>query len=153
EIGWPGARRGVGAGLERIAPAAAQSLRQVPLGAAAGEREAEHRVAGEMIIEPGRIARGARSEVVTADHSRIASGLVVAAVASSPHAPARFVRQWRSFIDRRLHHLGISERYLLGQVRPIGGKAERRPASRLLKKVFGGPSRATLIQCSSPRRT
>jgi hypothetical protein len=44
---------------ERIAPAAAQFLRQVPLGAAAGEREAEHSVAGEVIIKPGREAGGA----------------------------------------------------------------------------------------------
>src|SRR5262249_53983097 len=49
-------RRAVEPGLERVALAAPQALRQAPIGAAAGERDAHHAVAREMIVEPGRAA-------------------------------------------------------------------------------------------------
>src|SRR5262249_59627786 len=44
DVGRPPSRRAVDAGLERIALAAAQALRQAPVGAAAGERDAHHAV-------------------------------------------------------------------------------------------------------------
>src|SRR5262249_7587340 len=67
EIGRAPSRRAVEARLERIALAAAQALRQAPVGAAAGQRNADYAVAREMIIEPGRAARGARGKIVAAD--------------------------------------------------------------------------------------
>jgi len=66
EIGRAGFRRAVDAGLEGIALAAAEPLRQAPVGAGAGEREAHHRVRREAIIEAGRAARGARGEIMAA---------------------------------------------------------------------------------------
>ena len=72
EIGRTPARRAVDAGLERIALAAAQPLRQAPAGAAARECDADYAVAREMIVEPGRAARGARAKIVAADHRGIA---------------------------------------------------------------------------------
>ena len=44
EVGRAGTRCAVDAGLEGIALAAAQPLRQAPIGAGAGEREAHHGV-------------------------------------------------------------------------------------------------------------
>jgi hypothetical protein len=72
EIGRAPSRRAVDAGLERIALAATQPLRQAPVGAAAGERDADDAVAGEMVVEPGRAARGARGQIMTADDCGIA---------------------------------------------------------------------------------
>src|SRR6266550_7422252 len=55
-----GFRRGVDAALKGIALAAAQALRQAPIGPAAGEREAHHGVGGEAIIEAAGKADRAR---------------------------------------------------------------------------------------------
>ncbi len=72
EIGRSPSRGAVEAGLERIALAATQPLRQAPIRAAAGEREADHAVAREMIVEAGRAAGGARGKIVAAHHRGIA---------------------------------------------------------------------------------
>ena len=60
DIGGTRARSAVETGLEGIALPAADPLSQVPVGAAAGEREAHYRARCEAIIEPGGAARGAR---------------------------------------------------------------------------------------------
>src|SRR3989440_13009068 len=52
EIARPPLRRAVEAGLERIALAAAQSLRQVPIGTRAGPRAADDGARSQAIVEP-----------------------------------------------------------------------------------------------------
>ena len=54
EIPWAGAGGGVGANLERVAPAAAEALRQAPVGATAGEPKAGNGVGCEVIVEEKR---------------------------------------------------------------------------------------------------
>ena len=51
EIGRAGAGGAIHAGLEGIALAATQPLRQAPIGAAAGEGKAHHRIGGQAIVE------------------------------------------------------------------------------------------------------
>jgi hypothetical protein len=96
EISGSQSGRGVDAGLERVAPAAAQRLRQRPIGAAAGEREAHDRIARRVKVDPGGDAGVARGEIVAADHRHIAARLVVAAEGAGPRGPALLE-------DRRLH--------------------------------------------------
>src|SRR5262249_7961836 len=88
EIGRTPLRRAVDAGLERVALAAADPLREGPIGAAAGEREAHHRAGRETIIKPRRAARRARGKVMAADHPHVAGGAIPAALPRTPHAPA-----------------------------------------------------------------
>ena len=73
EISRARSRRAVDAGLEGIALAAAEPLRQAPIGAAAGEREAHHRVARETIVEAAGESRRARGKIMAADHRGIAA--------------------------------------------------------------------------------
>ncbi len=127
DVGRPRARRPVDAGLERIAPAAAEPLRQCPIGAAAGEREADERLRRQAIVESGGDAPRARGEIVRADHQRIAARLVIAAVRGAPRGPARLVDQRRRLVERRLQHLGISERDIVGDVGPLRREPDRRP--------------------------
>ena len=114
----------VDAGLEGIALAAAQSLRQAPIGAGASEREAHDRTGREMIIESGRAARRARGEIVAADHREIAVGTIAAAIACAPHGPA-LLEGGR--LRRCLEHLRVGERDVLRQRRAFRRKAERWP--------------------------
>src|SRR5262249_24077057 len=72
EIGRAPSRRAVDAGLERIALAATHPLPRARVGARAGERGADYAVAREMVVEPGRAARGARGKIVAADDCGIA---------------------------------------------------------------------------------
>ena len=94
EISRARSRRAVDAGLEGIALAAAQPLRQAPVGAGAGEREAHHGVGCEAIIEAAGKARGACGEIMAADHGEIAVGAIAAADSPRPtpssaaHRPA-----------------------------------------------------------------
>src|SRR5262249_56625917 len=74
EVGRTPAGRAVDAGLEGIALAAAQPLRQAPIGAAAGQREAHHGVGRETIIEAGGETDRARGEIMAAAHGEIAGG-------------------------------------------------------------------------------
>ena len=67
EIGRTRAHGAVDAGLEGVALAAAQPLREAPVGAAAGEREACHRVRRQAIVEAGGEAGGARGKIVAAE--------------------------------------------------------------------------------------
>jgi hypothetical protein len=76
-----------------------------------------------MIVEPGGAARRARGKIVAAHHQRIAGGAVRAAITRAPHAPA-LLEDWR--LRRRLEHLGISERDVVGQLFALRRKAERR---------------------------
>ena len=72
EIGRTRTRRAVDAGLKRIALAGAQALRQAPVGAAAGEREAHHRAGREAVIEPGGATGRGGGEIVAPHHRGIA---------------------------------------------------------------------------------
>ena len=109
EIPRTGAGGGVDAGLERVAPAAAEALRQAPVGATAGERKAGNGVGREVIVEPAGDAKSAGGEIMAADDCRIAVGVVITAVAASPRAPARLEGRRRRLGQGRLHRFGISE--------------------------------------------
>src|SRR5262245_17591859 len=124
EIGRAVFRRTIDAGLEGIALAATEPLRQAPVGAGAGEREAHHSVWREAIVEAGRAARCPCREIMAADHGEIAAGAVAAAEACAPYRQARLI-DWHR---RRalLEHLGIGERDVLRQVFALWRKAERR---------------------------
>ena len=124
EIGRAGLGRAVDAGLEGIALAAAQPLRQAPIGAAAGEGEAHHRIGREAIVEAAGHAHRARGHVVAADHGEIAAGAVAAAIGAAPRRPARLVDRWQGLL-RCLEHRGIGERDLGRRVVALGRKAER----------------------------
>ena len=108
EIGGTGAGGAVEAGLEGIALAAAQPLRQAPIGAAAGEGETRHRIGREVIIEAGGETDRARGEIMAAAHGEIAGGAVAAAVGAAPRGPARLIDRRRRL--GRLEHRGIGER-------------------------------------------
>jgi hypothetical protein len=62
----------VDAGLKRVALSAAQPLRQVPVGAAAGKRDADDAIRGEAIVEAARETCGIGGEIMGADHRGIA---------------------------------------------------------------------------------
>jgi len=93
EIGRPPAGCAVDASLEGIALAAAQPLRQVPIGAAAGERESQHGIGREVIIEARGNADRARGQIMTADHGEIARGVIAAAIGADPRRPATLADQ------------------------------------------------------------
>ena len=69
-----GARTGhaVDTGLEGVALAAAETVRQAPIGAAAGECHTHDGVGRDAIVEAAGKSRGARGEIVAAEHRRIA---------------------------------------------------------------------------------
>src|SRR5262249_40019921 len=117
------ARRAVDAGLERVAPAAAQALRETPIGAAACERETYDRIRREAIVEAGGEACGGGGEVVAAEHGPIAARLVAAAMGAAPRGPA--LVEGRGWHGRCLEHLRIGERDVVGQRRLLGREAER----------------------------
>ena len=124
EIGRAVFGRAVDAGLEGIALAAAEPLRQAPIGAAAGKCEAHHGIGREAIIEAAGEADRARGQIMAADHGEIAGGAVAAAIGATPHRPARL-------IDRRRHswcfqHRGIGQCDLGRHVVALGRKAKRR---------------------------
>jgi hypothetical protein len=54
-----------------------------------------------------------RSQIMAADHDRVAAGLVVAAVSCTPYAPALLERE--RLVGRRAQHLGIGERDVFRQ--------------------------------------
>ena len=91
EIGRAGMGRAVHAGLEGIALAATQPLRQAPIGAAAGKRKAHHGIGRQAIVEAAGEADRARGQIVAADHGEIAAGAVAAAIGATPHRPARLI--------------------------------------------------------------
>src|SRR6516164_7956298 len=123
EIGRAVFRRAVDAGLERIALATAETVGQAPTGATAGEREADHRVGRDAIIEAAREAGRACGEVMAAGDGEITSGAVAAAVGAAPRRPARLIDWcWRRGL---LEHLGIGKRDLRRHGFARGGKAER----------------------------
>ena len=95
EIGRAVFGRAVDAGLEGIALAAAEPLRQAPIGAAAGKREAHHGIGREAIIEAASEADRARGQIMAADHGEIAGGAIAAAIAATPHRPARLIDRRR----------------------------------------------------------
>src|SRR5262249_47526065 len=94
EISRAPSRRAVDAGLKSGALYSADPPRQGPIGAAAGEREAHHGARREAIVEPGGAARGARRQIVAADHGHVAGRAVAAAIARPPHAPALLEARW-----------------------------------------------------------
>src|SRR5262249_47688308 len=132
EIGGTRARRAVEPGLERIALAGAEPLRQAPVGAAAREREAHHRAGREAVIEPGRAAGRRGGEIVAAAHRGIAAGAIAGAVARAPRAPA-LLEAWRR--RRRFQYLCISERDVVGQLCALRGKADGGAAERAASAV------------------
>ena len=70
EIGGAVFGRAVDAGLEGIALAAAEPLRQAPIGAAAGKCETHHGIWCEAIIEAASEADCPRGQIMAADHER-----------------------------------------------------------------------------------
>src|SRR5262245_27050604 len=124
EIGRAVFRRTIDAGLEGIALAATEPLRQAPVGAGAGEREAHHSVWREAIVEAGRAACCPCREIMAADHGEIAAGAVAAAEACAPYRQARLIHRCR--LGRCLEYLGIGERDVLRQVFALGRKTECR---------------------------
>ena len=72
EIGRAPARRAVEAGLERVALPSAEPLGEAPVGAAAGEREADHAVMREMIVEPAGEPRRGGGQIMAAEQRQIA---------------------------------------------------------------------------------
>jgi hypothetical protein len=121
--------------LERVALAAAQPLREIPIGAAAREREANDRARREAIIEPGRAARRARGKIVAAHHREIACAAIAGAIACAPHAPA-LLEAWR--LRRLFQYLCISERNVVGQLFALGRKADRGATERVAAHVDEG---------------
>src|SRR5262249_38882120 len=154
EIGGAVFGGAVDAGLERIALAAAHPLRQVPLGAAAGQGEAEHGVGGVVIIEARGTANSARRQIMAADDGQIPCRAVATTIGTGPRRPARLIdrRQRRS---RLLEHGAISERDLGWHGLALGRKAERRwprfavAAKRRIvgaaRRIVGAASPATAI--------
>ena len=124
EIGRAGTGGAVDAGLEGIALAATQPLRQAPIGAAAGEGKAHHRIGRQAIVEAAGHAHRARGHVVAADDGKIAAGAVAAAIGAAPCGPARLVDR-RQGLLRCLEHRGIGERDLGRRAVALGRKAER----------------------------
>jgi hypothetical protein len=57
----------IDASLEGVAATGAKILRQTPAGAAAGQRETEHRIGREVIIEAGSNDERARAEIMAAE--------------------------------------------------------------------------------------
>src|SRR5207244_8946572 len=107
--------------------AAAHALRQRPAGCAAGGRKADHRAASDLIVKPRRDAAAAHADIVATDNS-IAAGLVGCAEGAAPRGPALLEARGSRLVDRSLHHLGVGERDVVWQIRPLGRKAERRPS-------------------------
>src|SRR5215475_11150748 len=102
EIPRTGAGGSIDTGLERVAAAATEALRQAPIGATTGERKAGNSVRREVIIEPAREAKSAGGDIM-ADHCRITVGAVIAAVTASPYAPALLEgRRRRCLVHGRL---------------------------------------------------
>src|SRR5215475_16183812 len=87
----------ISTGLEQVGAAAAQSVGQREVGAAAGERKARNRVRREAVVGTGREAPDAAGRAGSSEDV-IAVGGLRAAEAGRPHAPARVV----DFAQRRL---------------------------------------------------
>ena len=80
-------RGAIDAGLEGIAAPAAQSARQSPIGAAAGERKAITGCGGDVIGHAGGKAVVARGKIGRADRT-VAIGGIVTAERRAPGGPA-----------------------------------------------------------------
>jgi hypothetical protein len=89
----------IDAGLEGVAPAAAESLRETPIGAAAGKREARNGVRREVIIQAAGIAIIAGVDIVRADR-RV--GGAAAAKGRAPRGPALIEGLRRRRLERRV---------------------------------------------------
>ena len=124
EIGGAVFGRAVQAGLEGIALAAAEPLRQAPIGAAAGKCETHHGIWCEAIIETAGEADCPRGQIMTADDSEIAGGAIAAAIGATPHRPARLIDRRRH--SRSFEHRGIGQCDLRWGVVARGRKAKRR---------------------------
>src|SRR5437660_7297134 len=124
EISRTRARRTIDAGLEGIALAAAEPLRQTPIGAAAGKRDAHHTVARKVIIEPAGKSHRRSGEVVAADHRGVAADAAAAAEGPAPGGPA--LLEARRLLRRSLEHLRVGERDVVRERFAFGSKAQRR---------------------------
>jgi hypothetical protein len=82
------ARGAIDASLEGITAPAAKILRKAPASTGARKRKADDRVRRNAIVQARRTTGRTRSQIMTADHDRVAAGLVVAAVSCTPYAPA-----------------------------------------------------------------
>ena len=78
QIERPGMGLGIDPGLEGIAPAIAESLCQISIGAAAGDPKTIHRIRRHVIIHAGGKAIVARSDIVASRH-RVPVGMAGAA--------------------------------------------------------------------------
>src|SRR5581483_1705623 len=87
KIERPPMRFGIDAGTECVAPPAAERLRQIPVGAAAGQTEAESDVRRSAIVVAGGKPVVAGRDIVGAEHG-IAFGQARAAERRAPGAPA-----------------------------------------------------------------
>src|SRR5664280_2269371 len=87
EISRARSRQAVDAGLESIALAAAEPVRQAPVSAGATEREADLGVGRKPVVETCGDAPGVRAHVMTSHHGGIASRVVGAAIGRAPDAP------------------------------------------------------------------
>jgi hypothetical protein len=113
EIGRSIARGAIDASLEGITAPAAKILRKAPASTGARKRKADDRVRRNAIVQARRTTGRTRSQIMTADHDRVAAGLVVAAVSCTPYAPA--LLEWERHVDRHAQHLGIGERDVFRQ--------------------------------------
>ncbi len=83
----------VNAGHDRVAPPGAEHLRQIPVGAAAGEREAVKRLRRDVIGHAAGKAVSARRDVVRANLG-VAVGRTGAAERRTPRRPALASHWW-----------------------------------------------------------
>ena len=111
EIGRAGTGGAVHAGLEGVALAATQTLRQAPIGAAAGEGKAHHRIGRQAIVEAAGDAHRARGHIVAADNGKVAAGAVAASIRPAPCGPVRLIDRRQRFL-RCFEYRGIGERDL-----------------------------------------
>src|SRR5262249_49496780 len=97
----------VNANLERVTSAAAEPLRQAPIGAAAGKREPCRRVRRKPVIQAAGKAVDARGDVVRTDNG-VAAGGAAASETRSPCGPALIEWLFRRCLDGR----GIGKRHI-----------------------------------------
>src|SRR5262249_41515487 len=143
------AGRTIEAGLEGVALAAAQPLRQAPIGAAAAQREAHHGIRREVIIEARRTANGAGRQIMAADDGYIPRRAISAALGTGPCRPAWLIDR-RERRSRLLEHRGIGERNRRRHRFALGCEAERRGprfavARKAKRRLVGAANPATAV--------
>jgi len=111
QIKRPPMRLGIGASLERVAATRPERLREIPVGAAAGEAEAIHRVRRDVALHAGGEAVVARGDIIRSGRG-IAIDMARAAEGRAPRRPALIEALWLRFRLRPFQGLGISQRHI-----------------------------------------